>query len=380
MISVFATDRNLMPVGDPISGWVSLDVTLRFNEPSSGTLTVPLSPALDPVLQPGNRLVVVRDGFVFCAGPIEQSGPQQWAVDGQDSGPGTIDISFADDLALIVAGLAYPNPAEAATAQTADQWTATALAEDVLRDLVNENVGPGALPSRQIPQLVLGANGGAGSTITFSARFEQLGDLLRSAAIAGGGLGFRTTQVGNTIVYNVYEPQNLTGTVRFSPGLGNLRSYTYTPEAPTCTVAIVGGDGEGAARTIVERVNTAAVALWGRLEQFVDQRGATDLAELEQAGDEALANGAETARLSTVTIDTATQRYGTHYSLGDRVSVQLATGVEVADVVRAVHLQATPDSGEYVTALVGSQDASADPMWVAYVRDIARRLGRLEVR
>ncbi|HEY9416464.1 MAG TPA: siphovirus ReqiPepy6 Gp37-like family protein [Pseudonocardia sp.] len=386
--TLLVTDRNLTVVGDPISGWTNLDITLKFNEPASGSFTVPASNALRSQLSGTEadglrRLVVIRDGSIFCAGPIEVPGAEQWAAGGQDSGPGTMTVNFTDDLARIAARVTYPNPATASTAQTSTaRWNSTANAEDIMRSLVNLNAGPGALTARRIPQLVLGADMGVGTTIKFGTRFEPLCDALRSAAIAGGKLGFRTQQVGTTIEFQTYAPVDRSGTVRFSNGLGNLRSYTYDPNTASATAAIVGGKDVGTSRLIVERTSSAAITRYERMETFVDQRQSEDTSadttELNQAGDEALATGAETARLSSVTIDTPDQRFGVHYQLGDKVSVELGSGAVVTDVVRAAHLQVTPEAGEVVTALVGSQDASADPVWVKYMRELARRLDRLE--
>ncbi|SBT63920.1 virus ReqiPepy6 Gp37-like protein [Micromonospora sediminicola] len=384
-ITILITDRNLTVIGDPIDGWTEVDITLRFNEPATGTFTAPRTAVSAAQLAPGNRVVVIRDGVVFCAGPIEEPGPEDWAVTGSAAGPGTVEVQFADDLAAVVARVTYPNPAAAATAQTSTaRWTATDEAGDIMRSLVNGNAGPGALPARRVPQLLLGSGAGLGASIKVGTRFEPLGDVLRSAAIAGGGLGMRTRHdiASNQLLFDVYAAQDLSGSVRFSPGLNNLRSYRYEPAAPTATVAIVGGKDVGTSRVIVERVNATAATGWGRMETFVDQRQSTDTAadttELNQAGDEALTRGAETGRLSSVTVDTPDQRYGVHYQLGDRVSVELASGVTVTDVVRAVHLQATPDAGEIVTALVGTQEASSDQAWLTYLRELSRRLDQLE--
>lgn len=40
-ITILMTDRNLTVVGDPIDGWTEVDITLRFNEPATGTFTAP---------------------------------------------------------------------------------------------------------------------------------------------------------------------------------------------------------------------------------------------------------------------------------------------------------------------------------------------------
>lgn len=387
-ITILITDRDLNVVGDPVSGWSELDVTLRFNEPASGSFTAPASDGLLAQVAGTEadglrRVVIIRDGVIFCAGPVERPGVEQWSVNGQGSGPGSMTVSFTDDVARIASRITYPDPLAAATAQTSTaRWTSTSNAEDIMRSLVNLNAGPGALTARRITKLVLGADMSVGTTIKFGTRFEPLCDALRTAAIAGGGLGFRTQQVGSDIQFQVYAPTDRTGSVRFSKGVGNLRSYTYDPAIPSATVAVVGGKDVGTSRVVVERSSSAAVTRYERMETFVDQRQSDDTTssttELDQAGDEALIREAATARLQSVTVDTADQRFGTHYQLGDRVSVELGSGVEVADVVRSVHLQVTPEAGEVVTALVGSQDASSDPLWLKTTRDLARRLDRLE--
>lgn len=387
-IQILVTDRDLNVVGDPVTDWTELDVTLRFNEPASGSFTVPASTGLQQQIAGSEsdalrRVVVIRDGSIFCAGLIEKPGDEEWSVDGQNAGPGTMTVAFSDDLARVASRLTYPDPAAAATAQTSTaRWTSTGNAEDIMRSLVNLNAGPGALTARRVSHLVLGADQGVGTTIKFGTRFEPLGDALRSAAVAGGGLGFRTQQVGTTIEFQVYQPPDLSGAVRFSKGLANLRSYSYEPALPSATVAIVGGQDVGTSRVVVERSDAAAVSRYERMETFVDQRQSDDTSadttELDQAGDEALAGSAASARLAAVTIDTPDQKFGVHYPLGARVSVELGTGAVVTDVVRAVHLQMTPDAGEVVTALVGSQEASSDPLWVKHLRGLARRLDRLE--
>lgn len=374
MITILITDVNLTVVGDPITAWTEIDATVRFREPATGSFTAPARPEIMAQLSAGNRVAVIRDGAEFCSGPYETSA-YTWSV-GAD--PGEVVVTFSDDLALIAGRVTYPDPTLPATdAGQPAQYTATSTsAETVLRNLVNLNAGPGALTARRVPSLALGSVASVGSSITYSTRWEPLGDALRSVAIAGGDLGFRTARNGAAIEFQVYSPADLTSLVRYSRGLGNLRSVQYERSAPTVTAAIVGGAGEGDARVIHERTQTG----WWRSESFIDQSGTEDTAELDQAGDEALTEGAESVRLATVTIDTPTQRYGIHYGLGDRVSVEVPPGVEVADVVRSVHLQATPDAGEIVTAFVGSANASVDPEWVRRLRSLDRRLSYIEGR
>jgi hypothetical protein len=378
-ITLLVTDANLVPVGDPVSGWTEVIATPAFNTVGSGQVTMPATPpVLDQINADGARMVVIRDGAYFLGGPIEKPGPFDWSLDqGSDAAdPGVVTVSFADDLALLAARRTYPDPAHASTAQTADYYTASAVnAETLLRALVNLNAGPGALAARRVPQLILGTAAGVGTNVNLTTRFEPLADVLRTVALAGGNLGFRTVQVGDNIVFTVYDPTDLAAQIRFSRGLGNLRAIHYDPETPTVTAAIVGGDGTGTGRTIRERVDLSTTV---RLEEFVNRADTTDTTEMDQAGDEALAQGGERAQLSVVAIDTAVQRYGRDYALGDIVTVEIYPGLAITDVVRAVALTATPEAGEVVNPLIGADSTTTVSRMFAQYRQLERRLGRLE--
>lgn len=375
--TVVFTDRYLNPVADPLDTWSEVDVTLRFNEPGNGSFKMPASARNMAALQAAHRVQVVRDGSVFLGGPIEQTGPYNWSAEG--GGPGDISVHFADDSALIANKVTYPDPTSIATEQTAEShWQLTSYGEDIMRRLVNENCGPGALPFRQVPQLALGDLQSLGLVATITSRFEPMGEALRRTALAGGGLGYHVRQVGRTLYFEVYQPEDKSASVRFSRNLGNLRAFSYELASPIVTSAIVAGQGEGTARTIREITDSTAEANWWRSEKFIDQRQTDVLDELDQAGAEAIAEAGEQVRLSTITIDTPDQQYGVHYGLGDVVAIELTQGFQITDVVRAVHFQCSPRSGEVITATIGSQDATRDPEWLKSVRSLARRLGQIE--
>jgi hypothetical protein len=387
-VQLLVTDRNLTVVGDPLAEWTNLVCDLNFNKPASGSVTMPAWPEHMALLQPGNRLVVIRDQAVWCAGPMEE--PQNYAWD-IEAGPGTVTVRFSDDLARVAGYLTYPEPDKAFSAQdtVADlQRTFTAQnAETIIRTLVNENCGPGALAARQIEQLVLDDVAGVGSNRSLSTRFAPLLDACREAA-ATDGLGFRTRQVGDEIRFGVYQPADRTGTARFSQGLGNLRQLGFTLGAPTATSELVqgGGDPDEAAtppniRVYVE-VTSGAAADWYRVEKLVDKTGTLDDTggELTQAGTFALGEDNPQASLSTVTVDTEDLKASRDYHLGDKVTVVLPTGLEVADVVQTIRLEASAGEGEIVTSVIGNSDKSTTTATTRAVRELARRLGRLEAR
>jgi hypothetical protein len=377
MITLQITKPDLTPVGDPIGDWLEVDSTLNGNGAAAGTVKLRVRQDLLADLDTAQaRLVVVKDGSVWCGGPVEKRGPYARAADGTLS----LSVSFTDDFGHIAAFRTYPDPAHAATAQTAGtkSWTNT-NAETIARALVNDNCGPGALTARRLPSLALGVAAGVGSNIDYSTRFKPLGDELRAVLLAGGGLACRTRETTTQILFEVWEPEDRTASVRFSDALGNLRSFEYDPTAPTATVALVGNASAGASRTIVERPDTAALAYWGRWETFVNGQDKATTTALQQAGDQALADGAETAQLSLVAVDTPDQQYGSAYGLLDLVAVELWAGFEVAAAVRAVRLFADASTGEEtVYPLIGSGSATSSSRLVRWLRQIERRTRALE--
>lgn len=384
-VQLLITDRNLAVQGDPLDGWTNLDATKRFNEPGSGTVTLPARPDIMAQLQPGNRLVVIRDRTVWMSGPMEIPADFSWSV-AEEPGWGKVTVNFSDDLATVAGYITWPVPANAWTAQPANTWRqiTTTNAETIIRTLVNESCGPGARTERRIPHFALDGVVGVGAATTVNTRFEPLLDACRRIAQDGGAIGFRTRQTADQILFGCYDPADLTATARFSIGLGNLRAIQSKQSAPTVTHAMIAGtepETGTTGRTYVQVANAAAAATWWRVEKYVDGSAQNDsTGELTQAGNEEIAGGAAPVELATVTVDTDDLKAGRDFDLGDKVTVALPYDVEVADLVRSIHLQATPDSGEYVTTLIGSPESTTDPEMVKALRTLGRRLGRLETR
>lgn len=380
MLTLLTTDAQLNVVGDPIVCWKQVEAVQRLNMPGSGQFTAPAYPWLLDQVEAAHRLMLIRNGSVWLSGPIEQMHLGR-GVSGENSGVGLVRTTWADDMAMFGARVTYPDPALASNAQTThEHWVTTGNAELALRTLVSGNAGPTALTPRQIPKLVLGDLAGVGNAVTFSTRFEVLTEALRTVAERGGGLAFRTRQVGRQILFEVRRPVDRSASLRFGFNLGNLSELEYTWTSPTASVVLVGGAGEGVNRVIVERTNADAVTRYGRSERFVDSRGADAHDELLKAGDEALTEGAETAQLTTVTVDTRYAHFGPglDMDLGDLASVQVWPGREVTETIRSATLTATAGGGEQIAVTVGGQEAMADPEWVRKLRRVDRELRYLQ--
>ncbi|MYU21190.1 siphovirus ReqiPepy6 Gp37-like family protein [Streptomyces sp. SID8352] len=382
-IQLLVTNSALQIQGDPLAEWSGLEVTQAFNEPGSGSVDLVAYPYVMAQLQPGNRLVVLRDGAYWMGGPMEIPTDFSWGIAGEgEAPPGKVTVSFSDDLARLAGYLTWPAPASAWSAQPATaRKIGPSSAETIIRTLVGETCGPSARTDRRIPALTLGTAAGVGTSVSVQTRFERLLDVCRRVATDGGGLGFRCRQAGGQIRFEVYAPVDRTSTARFSEGLGNLRAVSFKRSAPTVTHALVTGSEQAFPRPYVEVADTAAAAAWWRVEQLIDSNAdSNDDGTLTQEGRQALAEGAAPVELSTVTVDTEDLQASRDFTLGDRVTVALPTGLEITDLVRSITLRAEPDGGEQVTSLIGSPAATTDPQMTRVVRDLGRRLGRLESR
>jgi hypothetical protein len=332
-------------------------------------------PRAADLAQPGAGILITGPTGELFSGPV--TSPEETA-DQKDPGA-SIKFSGTDYLCIVADALAYPDPAHAATDQALAYDVRTGPAETVIRSLIDANIGSSALATRRgifASKLRLDVDQARGQTLTSSSRFDNLLD--QTAGLGKlAGLGFRIEVVDGSLVLRFFTPEDHSADVRLDIANGRLTSYKYTTSAPTVTRPIVGGQGEGVDRHFVERTNDAAVAAeaaWGRrIEAFVDQRQTNVDTELEQAGDEALTNGAAGDKFELSPTDDDTMRYQLDWALGDYVTAVTSRG-EVAQIVTKVGLSASKD-GIYLAAEVG--DLDSEDLQALQLR---RRVTRLETR
>jgi hypothetical protein len=404
---IYVRDANLNRVAE-VDDFNSLDLVLRFNSPSSWVLNLPTdSFAARELIKQRAGIIVVRDGQTILSGMVTNR-KRKWEVLGD-----VTTVSGVDDTVWLARRLAYPVPS-GPPYTTAEHDVRTDKAETVMRQYVDYNAGPNARSERRVPRLTLAVDQGRGKTVTGRARFDVLIDLLSSLALAGGDLGFRIVQVGQNLEFQVYQPTDKTKTAIFSPLLGNLREFEYSSDDAEANYVIVGGQGEGTARTFVERGDSTSITKYGRIESFLDRRDTTDDTELNQAIDEELAQKAEKMSLSISPIDTEQLKFGREYGLGDKVSVVITHPNEIIemeevyyflnffqvgpfynerlkkiqekidviqDVVREVKISITPE-GETIQPSVGTPESLSSSILGIFdtVKKLKRRISNLERR
>ena len=381
-LRVYVRDPNLKRLGQ-VTDYTELTVVPRNNAVGAITMTISADSPAAPLLVEGNGLIVkTAAGDTVLSGPIRTP---DWQRSTNDAGSGKLTIGAVSDTEILARYTCWPVPTAAIGSQTASVYKINVgAAETGMRDLVNLNAGPGAQASRKNPLLTLAPNGFHGATLVREVnQFDNLLTVLQDIA-AAAGLGFRVIQVGSALQFQVFQPVNRSGTARFSFGLGNLTDASYTTTPPTCTRAIVVAGGSPSPR--VCKVYDRTDPLWPGLvlEQFVDQTGvdtaSVDLtAQMDQAGEEALTNGAGQGSLSISPIDLPLLQYGRDYNVGDIVSAQLRGGTWYTDVVQEVTL--TSNVGESSTrAAVGGSASGRDSRIYQYLAQLKRDVGRIKNR
>jgi hypothetical protein len=373
-IKLEARNAALRRLGE-IDDFRSLTMPLRFNRTSEWELVLDGDSPGAALLTETGGLIVERDGRVLLSGPVRQ------ITRALSGGRSTVTVKGFDDTVWLDRRLAPPVPSGPPYASAA-YHTVNGAAESVMRTYVDSNLGPAATAGRRLARFALAADGLRGSSVKGSARFTMLLELLQALALSGGDLGFRIVQSGETLVFEVYQPADMTTTAIFSVEFGNLLGYEYQTSAPQANYVYVGGGGEGTARVIVEGGDTSSIDVHQRIEApFRDRRDTEDVATLEQQRAESLLEMQAQTSLSITPIDTEAVAFGTHYGLGDRVTVVI-DGVEVQDVVREVLLTVTADEGEVLTPTLGTPGATSPrvPDLFAAVARQGRRLSFLERR
>lgn len=311
------------------------------------------SPMGELLRQPGYGIVVTGPTGVIISGPTIGAKLEQTV----DNSIGDWVIDGADDSLLLEERLAYPEPTNSnVTTQLAAYDSRTGYAETVIKGYVEDNISLYAGTDRAIAYLDIENDLGRGATVSGQARFDTLQELCYNLATTGG-IGFTIEQNGDLLEFQVYQPQDLSGTIRMDLENGKLSRTEYSYLSPKVTRAILGGSGEGDTRIFYEGTTTDSILAegqWGRrIETFTDDRQTTDAALFAQKANEVLVeNGKTIVNTSVTPSDDVNMRYGFDWGLGDLVTVVIGD-IESSAIVTEVGISIEAD-GVRIGATVGT--------------------------
>ena len=352
-ITVEVRDKALNRLGVISNNELDLELIGEHNNVGSWKLILPLEHHLTEAMRtPGSGLIVTGPNDVLMSGPTLQP---ELAVTPDDLG-GTVTFEGTSDTVILADMLAFPEPTNPDPETQLEAYDIrSGLAETVLHEYVDANIGPSAPVARR-RGIIMGTDLGRGVSVQKSARFLVLGELLSELA-GPSGLGFRIVQRPAGLTFETYEVQDRTAFIRLDARNGTLAGQKVATSAPGLTRVIVAGQGEGVERQLLYFDNAASLqaeADWGRrIERFIDQRQTSDVLELTQAAVEALAEGGDTIiSIQAVPVENESMTFGVDWYMGDLVSV-VVEDVELSSVVTGYTLLAH-DDGFKVGATIGT--------------------------
>lgn len=201
-------------------------------------------------------------------------------------------------------------------------------AETIMKELVTWNttsaatVANGRDRAGAITGITVEPDQGRGNIVSWSCTRKNLLDELQALAQVAGG-DFDLVKTGSQAWEFRFYPGQLGADRRtdqqFAFERHNVSEIIYSyPRTTEKTVAIVGGQGEGAGRSVVVRTGPGYTPA-NDIEMFVDGRSSDTTASLEARGDEALETHRAVEELSCTILQSASSLYGKHYFLGDLV-------------------------------------------------------------
>ncbi|MEU6449591.1 hypothetical protein [Streptomyces sp. NPDC046979] len=365
-----------------LDDFTQVKLAMRYNAVSNWAMDISATERnaglLAPSLNPNGGLIFKLYGSTLLSGPIHTFG----YADGSD-GTEKFTLAGPDDTQYLANALVWPSPALPINVQTSAYYTVTNSAsytETLMKNLVNLNLGPGAITERRKSGLTVEASSNRGKTgQSFKYRFETVLDALteiaRGAPIGTppGYLGFRIRQKDASAgtEFQVYATTNRRDTATFSKGRNNLVSSSYQVQAPTASYAILGAgqaavDGAANSAAVAKslygysRVDTQPVFPGYRVESFVDvgeiDPTATDAqAQLDEKGQDAVYTGATSVSISMQPQDTPQLAFAKDYFLGDQVTVVVPYEGVIQEQVREVELTFNATSGLTTEITVGTE-------------------------
>lgn len=342
-------------------GWVGrpidLKPTIRHNMMSTATFVIDSNHlrAAD-LMKPGARVMIYRHGEFEMSGPVR-------LVTGDFNMASVLTFSVEDDFRILHNWLAWPKPTAPLTGQNVEYRTITGPAETVVKTVMRETATRLSFPLNIAPDL------GRGDRGTYTFRFHPAYDRL-FPAVDQAGIGVTVRQESAGLLLDCYEPRDYPHVLR--PESGTVLGGSYSLAAPTATRVVVGGQGEGVARTFKGFPDAAREAEWTDvIEVFQDARDSSVGDVYAERGAEVLAEGAPMSGLSLELSETPHFRYGGKgLRRGDRVTAVI-NGQPFTDTLREANLS-WGTGGDLATPIIGERIGDPDVKLAKRLRDLKR--------
>jgi hypothetical protein len=312
----------------------------------------------------------------------------------------TITLTGADFLAVIANRIAYKDPTTYWFSQVAGSVTyGPDAAETIIKTIVGANVVTAGDTDRRVPLLTIAPDLGRGSDVLYKVATPQpdvttgtenptvaqsLMEMVR-AVDEQSPMGVQITLGDGELVFDCYQPRDMSQSAVFSPTLGNLPEATLTVASPTANAILTQSKVTGS--NFTQTTGAGATNAWRRVEQFSDQSSTDTAADVTTAANQAVAAGAGKISIAVTVVDLPRLRFGDDatdvqgYRVGDIVTLDIRDGVTYSDIVSKVQLVADASGDTYtetVTPTIGTASDATDQTMpaklAAELRSLERRL------
>lgn len=307
----------------------TIEITEVLNDPGAWSISS-RTPYICP-FRAGDGIFVSRNGEYYYSGVLKEVTEEYDAYDKLYSWT----ASGASDLDYLMRRVCYPDPATGLTTAVSHYEDSGTLSE-VVKRLIDKNLGPEALPVRQEQLVKPGVIGDAGSGVSVSLRFQNLLEAIKPL-LDSQNYSIRANWDNNArkIWYQVYKSTNYDHSLLFSTSLNSLLSVTYNYKAPDGNAVISGGEGEKTERSFAYANDDASAEAWGRIEYYHDMRSTAD-SELQADADTTLQKLADEnqGHASVINSNSWELEYKNNWNIGDFVAVEVHGSVDIQRVLQ----------------------------------------------
>ncbi len=334
---------------DRIVNIESLDIIESLNDPGSWTIKS-TTPERCPFMA-GDGIVVYKNGQYYYSGVLKKISENYDGYDEQYKWT----ASGASDLEYLKRRIVYVDPETGSTTEDA-YYTATGPFGNVIKDLIDKNLGPLAMKVRREPIVAETPATATMEVVSVSLRFPVL-----LTAIVPLLEAYQCSILPEwnadtkKLTFRISRSNDLSQLLLFSTELNSVISIDYLANAPVGNYIMSAGQGELTERAFAYAENDDSMKEWGRIEYYHDVRSTT-AEELQSDADTTLEkNSAENVGYSAnLNTDAASLQYRVDWNLGDYVGV-VVHGTTLVRRVLQVETKLTYER-ETVTPTIGTVD------------------------
>lgn len=305
--------------------FISLDMARGVNKTGWITVRIPASILDYASIKKDNRLEIRRkvdDRNYYTEGQTQWF-IRKWRQDLSSDGKEIITLAGPSALAILDGYIVAYNAGTSYTAKTGK-------ADDVMKEIVDENIVNPVDPQRTNDYLTVEADNGDGPTISkaFTRKnvLETLTEISDMSAELGTRIYFDVVSTGTTFQFRTYTVRGVDRTtgvnrVLVSPEMGNLsNAYIEIDRSEEDTVGYAGGEGTGAGRAVETYIepSRSIETPFNWLEIFVNSTNSgSDTTRLQNEAKEKVYAARPKVTLGGEITQTADFRYGVEWGRGD---------------------------------------------------------------